>query len=387
MQTSPPAQKALYRLLAAAWDPQCLQPKEIIPWNDVLQLVELNNLGGMVYTITKVIRPNLPVVVQQALEQEFYRTLTANTRILHQLTWLQQELSDLGTPILLLKGAALAQELYPDTASRLIGDIDLVVPLEKVLDYRKKLLKLEYLPGLIEHQPGKFLAQNNQEMFEPPAPFQGVVELHWHILDVPYYMHHIPMVWFWQHSNSLNIAGKSYQVLDVEANLVYLPAHLGLHHRFQRLHSFFDIALLILQNQETIDWQRVIATAHSFELLSALHTTLVLLAEYWPELPLLHPLQLLQDCEPSQTDARLFRLLTSELRSPNLDFYTTLRSLPNIKAKISYAWVNAFPQPVYMMGRYSIRARWQLPFWYFYRLAGGLWRFLINLPQARRIER
>ena len=47
-----------------------------------------------------------------------------------------------------------------------------------------------------------------------------------------------------------------------------------------------DLALLIVHNQDRIDWQKVVASAHTFELLSALRATQDQLAECWPSWPI-----------------------------------------------------------------------------------------------------
>ena len=48
----------------------------------------------------------------------------------------------------------------------------------------------------------------------------------------------------------------------------------------------FDLALLIARRGKEVDWARVAATAHSFELLTVLGETLDRLARCWPALPL-----------------------------------------------------------------------------------------------------
>jgi len=341
----------------------------------------------MLYSLTQGMRGSMPCDVQHVLEQAFYRCVAENTLCLNQLEHLQPALSRTGTSLLLLKGAALAQTLYGESAQRQFGDIDLAVPVENVPACRKALIELGYVPSLVEQQPGALLAHRNQELFEPPHPYRAMLELHWHILDVPYYLQHVPMDWFWKNTDSLLVAGEPFQVLNPEANLIYLPAHLALHHRFQRLHSLFDLALLIVKHHDQLDWQKVFNAAYSFELISALRATLERLAQCWPELPIDEPRHMLQIMQPSPTDARLFSLLTAESRTNFLDYYTILMTLPDFTARRRYAWVNLFPQPEYMMKRYAIQRRWQLPFWYLFRLTGGLFRFVSKLPLARRIAR
>ncbi len=370
--------EAAYRLLAATWDPARRPASDAIPWAEVLSLVEGSNVAPAVYAAARDMA--MPAGVHDALEQAFYRSAAANTRCLHQLAGVADALARTGAPLLLLKGAALAETLYGDPGLRTIGDIDLLIPREAVGPCRDALLGLGYRPTQLEEQPGSLLATSNQEAFEPPPPHRTLVELHWHILDVPYYLHHIPVAWFWENSEAAEIAGRTFRVLTPEANLIYLPAHLAFHHRFQRLHSLFDLALLIARNRERIDWARVAAAAHSFELLTALAETLDRLARCWPTLPLDEARRQVAAGAPLAMDARIYRHLIAAPRSTPLRFYTTLVTLPDLAARVRYARLVVFPQPGYMRSRYRVGADWQLPYWYLHRLASGLARFAAALP-------
>ncbi len=380
-----PAQEALCRLLAAAWDPTRRPAADVVPWPELLPLAGAGGVAATLYAATRDMP--LPIDVQEALAQAFYATAAANTRGLHQLAQVGAALAAAGAPLLLLKGAALAEALYADPALRPFGDIDLLIPHASLPACRDALLRLGYAPAEVEHQPGAGLAYRNEESFLPPAADLAPVELHWHLLDVPYYLRRVPVAWFWEHSEPRTIAGQPFRVLTPEANLVYLPAHLALHHQFQGLRSLLDLALLIVKHGDRLDWAGVFAAARAFELLAALRQTLERLAQCWPSLPLDGPRQQAHALRPTRTDERLFRLLSAASRSATLDFYTTLVSLPDAAARARYAWFNLFPQPAYMRERYKVAAGWQLPYWYLYRLAAGLPRLAAIVPRARRIER
>ena len=381
------AQEAVGRLLAATWDPQDLPPPTSIPWHEVLRLVGPSNAAPALHFVTREMRASMPPDVERALEQSYYAAVAANTLCLHQLAHVHAGLSSVGARLLLLKGASLSEALYPQPILRRIGDIDLAVPLEAVPACRQALLELGYAPGQVQERPGSLLAYNNQELFHPPPPYQAALELHWHILDVPYYLHNIPMAWFWEHTERTPIAGELFEVLDPEANLLYLPAHLAVHHRFHGWHSLLDLALLIVQTHERLDWNRVADTAQSFELLSVLRATVERLAGCWPSLPLGQAGRALQARTPSRTDARLFRLLTAESRNNVLNWYTTLVSLPGLGARARYVWTYLLPNQAYMRHRYNVKARWHLPYWYLVRLAGALSRLVRMMPRARRLDR
>lgn len=382
-----PAGEAINRLLAATWNPQRLPPVDAVPWPKVLRLLEPGSLGPVVYGLLQAVWPSLPSQVQHDLEQMYYRSAEANTRCLFQLEHLVSNLHRLGKPYMLLKGAALVSSIYSSIAPRTIGDIDLLMQSEDIPAYRQALAALGYSPVEVEHHPGSVLMDFNQEQFLPPAPYRDMVELHWHLLDAPYYMRKVSMAWFWENTLQMETAGHSYHVLNPEANLVYLPAHLALHHQFARLHNLFDLALLIQQHNSQLDWQKVIQSAWSFDLLNALRGTIERLSQTWPDLPVAEPLRLISTIQPSPEDDRQFRLYLFPARNNSLNFYTALSSLPDLRSKVRYAWVRLFPQKEYMIRRYLVKASWQLPYWYIFRLFQGVFRFLRMLPEARKIAR
>jgi len=382
-----PAEKTLGMLLATMWDPNLLPDPDTIPWDEVIELLIYSNLGALVYSLTRDIRQTLPPLVKDTLQYHFYKTFLKNSNYLHQIGRVKRALSQTGTPMILLKGGAIAIAHYNDPYLRLMGDIDLLIPYEFVYDCRESLLELGYTPGQVEHQPGNLVRHSNEEVFLPPIKDQCPVELHWHLLDASYYLHNLSMDWFWENTETLVISDEEYQVLNSEANLVYLPAHLALHHRFHSLHSLLDLALLIVQKQHEINWEKVIETAQKFELLSCHRATLNRLALSWPSLPIEIPQKMLLTRKPTKNDSRFYQLLTSKARSTTMDFYTNLVSLPDTPSRMRYAWVNLFPQPAYMIKRYGIKNRWQLPYWYIYRLIQGVHRICRMLPSAIKIDR
>lgn len=124
----------------------------------------------------------------------------------------------------------------------------------------------------------------------------------------------MPVAWFWDHTETCAVAGAPFQVLDSQANVICLAAHLALQHRLGGWHPLPDLALLIRHNHEGIDWDRVVAVAQSPKLLTVLQATLDRLGRSWPSLPLNAARRVVSTLTPSRTDARLFRFLTAESR-------------------------------------------------------------------------
>jgi hypothetical protein len=374
-------------MLAATWDPEGAEPPTPVPWSEVLTLAHSQGVAPLLHAAIRRTGTEAPEPVRTALAQDYYGVARANTLRTQELQSILAALSAAGVPVLLVKGMALAERLYANIALRPMSDFDLIVPRQDVPACQVILTGLGYRPIETEFVPGAFMAYRNELAFTPPEASQAPVELHWHLLDVPYYLRKVPLAWFWENTEVCEIARHQVHVLNAEANLPYLASHLAFHHRFHGLRWFVDLAVLTHRYKESLDWDRVLSQAQEFELLLAVRAILDRLAGYWPSLPLDEPRRLLHGLKPTPAEQRLFRLLTAEPRGTLLDLYTDLYCLPDFPARARFAYQNVFPQPAYMTRRYGMRHGWQLPFYYIYRLGDGLAKLARALPQIAGLRR
>ncbi len=381
-----PAWQDLCRLLSALWAPDELEAPSPLPWAELADLARSQGVAPFLRVALQRAGLVPPPDIQADLDQAFYATALVDTLRLQDLGRILDALAERDIPAVLVKGAALGATLYRDIGLRATGDLDLLIHPQDLPAARQVLLALGYTPTEVELTPGSDLAYRNEQAYRHQDRAQVVVELHWHLLDVPYYIRHVPIAWFWQHTETVEIEGHPVRVLNPEANLLYLPAHLALHHRFHGLRWLIDLALLVYKHQTDLDWSTVISATQEFELLLALRATLDRLAASWPSLPLQEPLARLHDLEPSAFEQRLYRLLTAEPRTPFLDFYGDILCLPTAAERARFVLHNVFPQPAYMIQRYRIGPAWTLPFWYLIRLGEGLLKLVRTLPQALRLR-
>jgi hypothetical protein len=376
----------LCHLLTAIWDAEHPNLLHAIPWPDVVQLAQTQGVASVLHAALHQTDVPVPEETQQALERAYYQVAADNTLNSKDLRPIVESLSAAGVPVLLVKGVALAETLYRDLAPRPASDFDLVVPPEGLPVCQEILAGLGYVPIEIELAPGADLAYRSGQVFASGEPSRVPVGLHWHLLDLPHYLCRVPMAWFWENTVKAEITGQPVRILNAEANLLYLSAHLALHHRLHGLRWFLDLALLVHQHQGTLDWDKVITAAQAFELLLAVQATLDRLAGCWPSLPLDGPRARLHQLNPTRFERRLFRLLTTEPRTPFLDFYTDILSLPDRQARIRFVLLNVFPQPAYMAQRYGAQQTRQLPYWYLYRLGEGAVKLARTVPQILQLR-
>ena len=70
----------------------------------------------------------------------YLRSLARNLKIFHELKNVLRLLTDAGIPVIALKGAYLAVGVYGDIALRPMGDVDLLVPKNRLAPARKALV-------------------------------------------------------------------------------------------------------------------------------------------------------------------------------------------------------------------------------------------------------
>jgi hypothetical protein len=382
-----PAREHLRRLLAILWAPQDRELSVPPPSAEVIELAHSEDIIAPLYTALQQAHSSIPDPVWAAVQHAYYQAISIGALHIKDIECIMTALLGEGVPALLLKGAALAKTLYQDVALRTTGDIDLVVLPQYLPACQRLLRQLGYVASRAELTAGAQFAYGSEQAFIHPETGHTAVELHWHLLDVPYYLQNVPMDWFWSRTETIEIAGYPVQILSAEANLLYLPAHLALHHRFHGLRWFLDLALLVHKHRDSLDWDMVIAAAQEFELLLVLRETLDRLAGYWPSLPLDGPRHQLEALQPTPFEQRLFHLLTTEPRSPLLDFCTDIVCLPDAPTRFRFVWSNLFPQRAYMVKRYKMKRTWELPYWYAYRLGDGLTKLARTLPQVIRLNR
>lgn len=386
MYDSPAAWRCLLHMLSMGWDPCLPEPAAPIPWPEVMMLAERHEVTHLLHLPACRIGTTVPENVSASLRKAYLAVGALNSRRFSELRAVQEALLPLKVPILLLKGAALAETLYQNLALRSMGDLDLAVPIDRVAECGAALVARGYRPHAIEERPGSHLLHRGQQAYLPPPLFRSPVGLHWHPIDLPYYLQRIPTDWCWNNTGSHQVHGLPVLMLTGGANFLYLSAHLALHHRLQGLPWLVDLAWLVRMEGDRVPWASIVRQASEFDLLLALRATLEKLAALWPSLPLAEPLAILSTALPSASEERIFRLVIAEPRTPFLDFATDIVGLPDLRSRARFVLANTFPQRSYMRHRYPAGPGWLLPFWYAYRLGDGAGKSLRTLGQLLRMR-
>jgi len=283
---------------------------------------------------------------------QYMQNYLSITLLLRELRDVLSSSAERGVEVIVLKGAALSADLYPNLGLRPLHDIDLLI-------HRKELAQLIEILCTLGYERCPPPARDGIENFQgalsfvKDGEFPLVIEPHW-TLGPPYpYSGRIEPEGLWHRARRVNLAGVDTLVLCPEDSLLHVCLHLLQHSQRFRLIPACDIAELIRLYQGSLDWEAFLNRALEFELCLPVQYSLKKAFE------LFHPpipgfvFNELSSYEPSRFENRLFALhasLSGPVGPVNL---AKLLTIPGISQKLRYLSYILLPSKEWLMSYYS----------------------------------
>jgi hypothetical protein len=222
--------------------------------------------------------PSLQIALAEAFQANAARAFLIENELRRVLAALKPDV-----PVALLKGMALGRAVYGSPAERPVSDVDLLVPPAAVDTAIGHFLSLGYRQyGL--HGRGRSAAWLRRFRAEVPflatVPGLGalLIEVHSSLVELPFYIEHIPSADVWEHTHPLGAL--SAELPDPVLLLLHACAHASFHHSSDlRLMWLLDIYQLAASPQ--LDWEFFLARAGAWRLGRACYETLHT-ASVWP---------------------------------------------------------------------------------------------------------
>ena len=374
-------QQFVLLILQGRWDPSAiLEGRDLISrnsldWECCYKSIAANGVAPLIYSIIRD-QGVFPPIIEQKLQKAYEHNRVRNIYIFSELKTILRRFEVVGIPNILLKGVVLSKEIYGDIALRPLTDMDLLVhPVET--DSALKVLKsLGYDSLIPERGVNSSLLFENEVLLVKPGPIRTVIEIHWSLLDSPYYQHFLDMNWFWQTARKLDFFGAPTTIFSPEAQLLHLCSHLMLHHSGERLLWQHDIAEVIVHYDETIDWGELFDRAKIYDLVIPTQNILSSVIAKWHLSVRSEILEGLKELQPSSNELKVHAYLTGDKSSSGRSFMNDLRCMPDIRMRIRFILNNLIPAPTYMTSRYHIPKSLLLPIYYPYRWYLGLLSFV-----------
>ncbi len=298
-------------------------------------------------------------------------------------------LAEAGLATVVLKGAALGDTLYGNSALRPMTDLDLLLHEQDVAAAIDVLHQRGYRSAGAEVRPGHALDFENEVVVRSAGTPSLAVELHWHLLDSPFYQDRLNERWFWDTARPARVAESDALVLGLEATLLHLSAHYVLHHRAQGMRWIGDIAGLVATRGPDIDWQLLLARATEFKLVFSIQVVLRQLVDDWKAAIPPDVMQAAMRLPVSDEERQVVQWLQAEQRPVVQRFLVDLASMTGWRKRASFLWANLFPSPSYMQERYELSDRSLVPLAYPYRWAIGIWEMVtsrLSSPTNREVH-
>ena len=278
-----------------------------------------------------------------------------------------------GIPALWLKGAALAETVYPQPVLRPMSDLDVLVPFER----REEALAALKAAGYADETLNPLAAQVTA--FLPPdethhhynlvgGPGGGVrVELHFRVARAI-----LPdlaaLDWFWSQAvEATNRAGAplGFLTLRPEAHLLYLCAHALLQHGEAQTDLLHVYDLHLLATVCDLDWALIVERAAILRWTYPVERALTLAQEYFGTPLPAGVLEELRARRPADEDTGIVQ----QIGAGDTRWAQTVRGLRRLtpRQRIALVWWIIFPPRAYLRTRYQVRPGVPLLLYYPYR--------------------
>ena len=246
-------------------------------WCQVLDVSMRHCMAPLLYDRLKPLASscNVPAAVLLNLRGTYLANAARNMKIYHELGQVLTAFQKENIPVILLKGAHLAELVYGNIALRTIGDLDLLVRKDDLARAAAKLLELGYSWDDCQGIEAASATMHHLPRFFRPAA--AAIEIHWTIVVLPLGLN-IEGDGLWNRSRSAMVAGVRTLVLSPEDLLLHLCMHAGSHHEFiVGLRPFCDIAQTLMHYLAELEWGQVQLRAQQWGAEKGVHLTLRLL--------------------------------------------------------------------------------------------------------------
>ena len=361
-------------------------------WREVVKLAQQHSVVALLYHRLKPLHLALSGETADELKQEYLKQAQRNIRLYHELGILLRRLQEKNTPVIVLKGAYLAEAVYDNIGLRTMGDIDLLAKNDDLLLIETELLALGYRP----EENNRVVGLRNKH-FRYILPKNGLtIEVHW-ALVVPKLPFRIDVRGLWDRAQPVTLAQAPALALSPEDLLLHLCLHTASNLREVQLRMLCDIGEVLRRNGAKLDWQEIDSLARQWGALHALYVILRLTQEL---LGAAVPVEWLASLRPDSFDERYLELIRRQLFALHIERKAILSPqaarLPELKgfnSKLALIRSRILLSREEMATKYPASANsWRIYLYYPVRLkyllgyhGANLWRLVRGDPETRAV--
>ncbi|HSH02674.1 MAG TPA: nucleotidyltransferase family protein [Anaerolineae bacterium] len=348
--------------------------EQAIDWDEVVNYALVARIGSLLHPLLRS-REQVPAPVKRKLYEAYMDMASFHLLLRHELERVAVVLEENGIDTLLLKGLALSATIYRPTQLRSLGDIDLLIRRSDVAKVTAHLVALGYELVTIPLYEGYTVRYENEMVWQKTINNTTVwLELHWSLFNSPYYQQQLDMGWWWETAVFTKINDHAIKILSPEAQMIYLSAHLWLHHAGEGLWWWYDLMRLLTVYE--LDWDVVVKASQRQKLILPWQKVIKKLREHWPDLVANVPDTLIDNDLVSEQEKVMFKEW-SQIDLPVIRrFWRDIWGVPGWGNRVLFMLMNLFPSITYMRERYRLQSNGIVLFYYPYRWFKELFMFL-----------
>jgi hypothetical protein len=231
-----------------------------IDWDFLIETAHAHRILPLVYrTFAESFTDRVPKGAIQRLRNAFYANAKRNLALTAELLQVLMVFEQQNIPVISYKGPILAAALYGEVSFREFGDLDVIVPKDRVERATRLLIDRGYRMNTEMGSNGEFGLPEREKDLVLFRDDPGIsLELHWGITIEKDPLQVNPKI-LWENLNTLLVGGKRVKIHAPEDLLLILCIHGG-KHRWEHLGWLCDIAELI-RSYPALDWDKLIDRA------------------------------------------------------------------------------------------------------------------------------
>ena len=218
----------------------------------------------------------VPDDILEQMKRDYLVTAGRNLLLYRELekllVWFQAE----AIPVVLLKGAHLAEWVYGNLALRQMADIDLLISETNLGRVEQMMLR----KGAVADKHNVVVLQQNCHLGFRLAPYGLRVEIHWRLLMLPGQHEQDETTELWERARPIALGRGAGLILAPEDLLLHLCLHSAKHGNEMDLRMILDLAKVVHRYEAELDWQALTERARDWNVARAVYA-LLLIARKW----------------------------------------------------------------------------------------------------------
>ncbi len=341
-------------------------------WDEFIEQSDRHGIAPLLYhrfMITGA-TAHIPDRVMEEFQRLYRDNAWKNTQLYHEASKVFRILRSEGIPVIVLKGAVLAEIIYHSIALRPMLDVDILLKAEDMLRANKVLSQSGYKSDIASFFSKRYMLWRRHVTYSDEAG-RIYVQVHPRIAE-------FPDLNYWKNAVHAKIASTDVLMLGAEDFLLHLCLHVDHHIRdsgLAELIRWYDIAEVLKHYEKEFNWDYVIRIAKEKKVEGVIRSILHVINEWFNGNV---PVDILDQLRENGTVISIndmpyiVKELTSKKKSH--DSRTLLPSLlfipriPSIHNKVYHIFRIIFPCREFMMQHYSVIRPKCVYFYYLIRI-------------------